>query len=107
MRTTTTRRPEDLILAMPESAYRVMQPIPELGAVPGDYIIVRPGDPEAPCTLERMLPFDQALRHVGDVDAPLVYATPPREDALEASLDRAPQLRLVRPGSKNRRGTKP
>jgi len=69
--------PESLIRAMPESVYRVLQPIPALGALPGDFIVVHPQDPDVPCALQRPLNLELVLRHIGGVEAPLVYAAPP------------------------------
>ena len=96
--TTTMKRrsgavpsPADLIRALPESVYKVTLPIPELGAVRGDYIVVRPADPDAPCALERMLNLDQALRHLGGTAAPLIYAAPS-----EGVPNETRELQLVR-----------
>lgn len=68
---------QKLIRAMPESVYRVMREIPELGAREGDFIVIMPKDREAPCVLHRRLPLDEAIRHLGDVAAPLIYAATP------------------------------
>jgi hypothetical protein len=70
-------RPEDLIRAMPESVYRVLQPIPALGALPGDFIVVHPHDPDVPCALQRPLELAIVLQYIGGIEAPLVYAAPP------------------------------
>jgi hypothetical protein len=86
------KSPEDLIRAMPESIYRVVQPIPELTAQPGDFIIVHPTDPDVPCALERPLSLDLALRHVGGLEAPLAFAKPP-EPPPTAQLSLVPRSR--------------
>ena len=38
-----------------EAVYRVSRPIPEIGALPGDYLHVEPGHPEFPVVLTRNL----------------------------------------------------
>jgi hypothetical protein len=43
---------------MKKSIYRVVEPIPEIHAEPGDYVILRPGDPISP--VEVLKRFDQS-----------------------------------------------
>ena len=42
-----------------EAVYRVLAPIPEIGALPGDRIVARPLDPDVPLSLCRH--FDRNL----------------------------------------------
>jgi len=41
-----------------EIVYAVVQPIPQLGALPGDEIIVRPTDPDFPVEVRRTFPLE-------------------------------------------------
>ena len=41
---------------MAENIYRVLAPIPEIGALPGDVLVADPSDPEFPFVLSRSLP---------------------------------------------------
>jgi hypothetical protein len=38
------------------AVYRVTQAIPEVGALPGDYLVAEPSDPDCPLVLTRDLP---------------------------------------------------
>lgn len=43
-----------------EVVYRVVTPIPALGALSGDELLVRPSDPDFPIVLRRTFPLDVA-----------------------------------------------
>lgn len=48
---------------MPPQVFEVMHPRPDLGLLPGDLVVARPGHPERPLVLERLLPL-AVLREV-------------------------------------------
>ena len=70
------------------TVYRVTAAVPEIGALPGDYIVLRPFHPTAKLVLCHPVEF----RHVSLLDDTTRFAASSPED-LAAS--RTPPLRLV------------
>lgn len=80
-----------------EAVYEVLKAIPELQALPGDQIIVRPTDPDFPVVLRRVFPIT-ALRQIPDACVTLSYVETGDPDAGRlppVSVRPASALRLV------------
>ena len=73
--------------------FRVTAAVPEIGALPGDYVVLRPFHPTAKLALYRPLDFQQ----VSLLDDTTRFAASSAEDVAAARLrPPSPPLRLVR-----------
>lgn len=98
-----TRRPQPPVVIADslEEVYGVCEPIPELGALPGDEIIVRRSDPDFPVDLRRTYTLD-ALRYMRPNAVRMLDASSPAEPTSDGPTPPAPPAPGRRRGDSSR-----
>lgn len=83
--------PVDIVLA-------IVRRIPEIGAEPGDTLVLRPTNRDFPATLRRYLPLASAMSFVNHPATQVIYVepSPPVQPDDDSALDGPPAPRLLR-----------